>query len=108
MICRVLGLASRVELLRDTYCNKSENELTNLDQVSEDDPDTDWLEPSLFPYNPKLLQANGSDRVYYAIHLLQTDPSVQVHSMLYNSIFILSVYKKINLLNFSSYIFGMY
>ncbi|KAK2433308.1 hypothetical protein QL285_018594 [Trifolium repens] len=74
---RVLGLASRVELLRDTYCNKSENELSNLDQVSEDDPDTDWLEPSLFPYNPKLLQANGSDRVYYAIHLLQTDPSVQ-------------------------------
>ncbi|WJX43567.1 hypothetical protein P8452_30643 [Trifolium repens] len=74
---RVLGLASRVELLRDTYCNKSENELTNLDQVSEDDPDTDWLEPSLFPYNPKLLQTNGSDRVYYAIHLLQTDPSVQ-------------------------------
>ncbi|CAJ2655236.1 unnamed protein product [Trifolium pratense] len=76
---RVLALASRVELLRDTYCNKSENELSNLDQVSEDDPDTDWLEPSLFPYNPKLLQANGSesDRVYYAIHLLQTDPSVQ-------------------------------
>jgi hypothetical protein len=108
MMCRVLGLASRVELLRDVYCNKSENELSNLDQVSEDDPDTDWLEPSLFPYNPKLLQANGSDRVYYAIHLLQTDPSVQVHSMLYDSIFILSVYKKINLINFSSYIFGMY
>jgi hypothetical protein len=107
-VYRVLGLASRVELLRDTYCNISENELTNLDQVSEDDSDTDWLEPSLFPYNPKLLQANGSDRVYYAIHLLQTDPSVQVNSMLYDSIFILSVYKKINLLNFSRYIFGMY
>ncbi|WJX46786.1 hypothetical protein P8452_33549 [Trifolium repens] len=78
MTCMVLGLASRVELLGDTYCNSSENERCILGHVSKDDPDTDWLEPSLFPYNPKLLQANGSDRVYYDIHLLQTDPSVQV------------------------------
>lgn len=85
-MCRVLGPASRVELLRDRYCNILENELGNLGQVF-DDENTDWLEPSLFPYNPKILQDDGFDRVYYAIHLLQTDPSVQVQSMVCDSIF---------------------
>lgn len=72
----MLGPASRAELLRDRYFNKLEIELGSLGQVSEDE-NIDWLEPSLFPYNPKMLQDDGFDRVYYAIHLLQTDPSVQ-------------------------------
>jgi len=85
-MCRVLGPASRAEFLRDRYFNKLEIELGNLGQVSKDE-NTDWLEPSLFPYNPKMLQDDGFDRVYYAIHLLQTDPSVQVQSVVYNYIF---------------------
>ncbi|XP_004514514.1 uncharacterized protein [Cicer arietinum] len=71
---RVLGSTSRIEPFRDTYCDKPENEQGH---VSKDEADTDWLEPTLFPYNPIMLQANGSDRVFFAIHLLQTDPSVQ-------------------------------
>lgn len=73
---RVLGPASRAELLRDRYFNRLEIELGSLGLVSEDE-NIDWLEPSLFPYNPRMLQDDGFDRVYYAIHLLQTDPSVQ-------------------------------
>ena len=91
--CRVLGPASRAELLRDRYFNRLEIELGSLGQVSEDE-NIDWLEPSLFPYNPKMLQEDGFDRVYYAIHLLQTDPSVQVQSLVSDSIFIISVYKR--------------
>lgn len=87
-MCRVLGPASRVQLLSG--------------QVSEDEPERDWVEPSLFPYNSKVLQANGSDRVYYAIHLLQTDPSVQVQFMVHDSYFNKNVYVKFKLLNFSS------
>ncbi|CAI8600422.1 unnamed protein product [Vicia faba] len=74
---RVLGLASRVELHRDMYCNKPEKELSHVGRISEGDSETDWIEPFLFPCDPKMLQENGSDRVYHAIHLLQTDPSVQ-------------------------------
>lgn len=73
-MCRVLGPASRIQLCQD-------NELGHADQVSQDDPETDWVEPSMSPYNSMILQANGSDRVYHAIHLLQTDPSVQVQSI---------------------------
>lgn len=79
-MCRVLGSTSRIEPFRDTYCDKPENEQGH---VSKDEADTDWLEPTLFPYNPIMLQANGSDRVFFAIHLLQTDPSVQVHMTLF-------------------------
>lgn len=92
-MCRVLGPASRAELLRDRYFNRLEIELGSLGLVSEDE-NIDWLEPSLFPYNPRMLQDDGFDRVYYAIHLLQTDPSVQVQSMVSDSIFMISVYKK--------------
>ncbi|CAK8575380.1 unnamed protein product [Lathyrus sativus] len=74
---RVLGLASHVELHRDMYCNKSEKALSHVGRISEGDSDTDWIEPFLFPLNPKTLQDSGSDKFYHAIHLLQTDPSVQ-------------------------------
>ncbi|CAL5212019.1 unnamed protein product [Lathyrus oleraceus] len=74
---RVLALASCVELHRDMYCKKPEKELSHVGQISDGNSDTDWIEPFLFPCNPKMLQDNGSDRVYNAILLLQTDPSVQ-------------------------------
>lgn len=92
--CRVLALASCVELHRDMYCKKPEKELSHVGQISDGNSDTDWIEPFLFPCNPKTLQDNGSDRVYNAILLLQTDPSVQVQSMLYDSISVKIVCKR--------------
>lgn len=46
----------------------------------------DWIEPSSFPYNSKMVQPRGSDRVYDAFHLLQNDPSVQVLHLLFASL----------------------
>ncbi|XP_042991619.1 uncharacterized protein LOC122318393 [Carya illinoinensis] len=37
----------------------------------------DWVEPSLHLCNSRILQTQGSNRVYNALHLLQTEPSVQ-------------------------------
>lgn len=80
---QVFGSASHSQLFRDKYCYKLDNELDHvaisglIDRASSDGSETDWEEPSLFPYNSKLLQLNGSDRVYYAFHLLQTEPYVQ-------------------------------
>lgn len=37
----------------------------------------DWKEPSLNPYDTRMQLSNGSDRVYYTFHLLQTDPTIQ-------------------------------
>ncbi|KAA8539782.1 hypothetical protein F0562_026474 [Nyssa sinensis] len=37
----------------------------------------DWIEPYLQMHNPRMLEPQGSDRVYDAFHLLQTEPSVQ-------------------------------
>lgn len=39
---------------------------------------SDWIEPSMHICNSKLLQSYGSNRVYDAFHLLQTEPSIQV------------------------------
>ncbi|XP_057456995.1 uncharacterized protein LOC130747950 [Lotus japonicus] len=51
----------------------------SVDHVSAVGSEIDWTEPSFSPYNSisNTLQVNGYDRVYYALHLLQTDPSVQ-------------------------------
>ncbi|XP_055826763.1 uncharacterized protein LOC129895130 isoform X2 [Solanum dulcamara] len=38
---------------------------------------SDWIEPSMHICNSKLLQSYGSNRVYDAFHLLQTEPSIQ-------------------------------
>lgn len=38
----------------------------------------DWVEPSLHLCNSRTLQPLGSDRVFDAFHLMQTEPSVQV------------------------------
>lgn len=37
----------------------------------------DWIEPSLQLCNPRMLRPYGSNRVYDAFHLLQTEPCVQ-------------------------------
>ncbi|KAL3834650.1 hypothetical protein ACJIZ3_009386 [Penstemon smallii] len=37
----------------------------------------DWIEPSMHLCNSRILQPRGSDRVYDAFRLLQTEPSVQ-------------------------------
>nr|XP_004235173.1 uncharacterized protein LOC101263682 isoform X1 [Solanum lycopersicum] len=38
---------------------------------------SDWIEPSIHICNSKLLQSYGSNRVYDAFYLLQTEPSIQ-------------------------------
>lgn len=42
----------------------------------------DWIEPSMQFRNSRMLQPHGFNRVYDAFHLLQTDKSVQVLSVL--------------------------
>lgn len=53
---------------------------------------SDWEEPPLALYHSRMQLSNGSDGVYYAFHLLQTDPSVQVCFIVnydkHNSIFL--------------------
>ncbi|KZV29691.1 hypothetical protein F511_21675 [Dorcoceras hygrometricum] len=45
--------------------------------ISSDELESDWVEPSPYLCDDKMLQPQGSQRVYDAFHLLQTDPSVQ-------------------------------
>ncbi|KAL0298375.1 UNVERIFIED_CONTAM: hypothetical protein Sradi_6497300 [Sesamum radiatum] len=46
--------------------------------ISSTESEVDWVEPSLTVYNSRMLQRpHGSNRVYDAFHLLQTEPSVQ-------------------------------
>lgn len=50
-----------------------------VDQVTSlIESDLDWVEPSLHLCNSRILQPQGFNRVYGALHLLQTEPSVQV------------------------------
>lgn len=46
-------------------------------QISPVGSELDWMEPSVLMCNSKMLQPYGSERVYDAFHLLQTDPLVQ-------------------------------
>ncbi|XP_073121434.1 uncharacterized protein [Henckelia pumila] len=45
--------------------------------LSSDELESDWVEPSPYLCDYQMLQPQGSQRVYDAFHLLQTDPSVQ-------------------------------
>ncbi|PSS32438.1 Hybrid signal transduction histidine kinase [Actinidia chinensis var. chinensis] len=46
--------------------------------VNKDGTERDWIEPSLQQQTgSRMLQPHGSDRVYDAFHLLQTDPCIQ-------------------------------
>ena len=50
-----------------------------MNKVSSDGTERDWIEPSLPQLrSSRMLQPYGSDRVYDAFHLLQTDPCIQV------------------------------
>ncbi|GFQ05070.1 hypothetical protein PHJA_002651100 [Phtheirospermum japonicum] len=44
---------------------------------SSSESEADWIEPSLNIRSSRMLQPYGSDRVYDAFHLLQSEPSVQ-------------------------------
>lgn len=46
--------------------------------ISSDELESDWVKPSPYLCDYKMLQPQGSQRVYDAFLLLQTDPSVQV------------------------------
>ncbi|GFY81993.1 hypothetical protein Acr_02g0002330 [Actinidia rufa] len=50
-----------------------------MNKLSSDGTERDWIEPSLQQLRgSRMLQPYGSDRVYDAFHLLQTDPCIQV------------------------------
>ncbi|XP_052184566.1 uncharacterized protein LOC127796452 isoform X2 [Diospyros lotus] len=48
-----------------------------LQQASSAGTELDWIEPSLQLHNPRMLQPYGTNRVYDAFHLLQTEPCIQ-------------------------------
>lgn len=48
-----------------------------VERASSKGSDLDWIEPSMHPYNMKLTQSPGWEKVHDAFHLLQTEPSVQ-------------------------------
>uniref|UniRef100_A0A803KT69 Uncharacterized protein n=2 Tax=Chenopodium quinoa TaxID=63459 RepID=A0A803KT69_CHEQI len=48
-----------------------------LKRTSSKGSETDWIEPSMLPYDRKLIQSPGWGRVHDAFHLLQSEPSVQ-------------------------------
>lgn len=77
LICRVFEPASYSNLVRDKFASDLENDVA--DQVtSPTGSELDWVEPSFRLCNSGVLQPHGSDRVYDAFHMLQTEPSVQV------------------------------
>ncbi|KAK6155886.1 hypothetical protein DH2020_010134 [Rehmannia glutinosa] len=45
--------------------------------ISSSESEVDWVEPSVTLCNSRMLRPYGSDRVYDAFHMLQSEPSVQ-------------------------------
>lgn len=85
-ICRVFGSASRQHVRNVDEVDHVTN-TSLVDQVFSDGSETDWKEPSLSSYNPRMLQTDVFDKVTFAVHLLQSDACVQVQFMVYDSCF---------------------
>lgn len=77
------------QVIKDNAANDLERNL--VDQVSSPagflrrvpsyGSEVDWMEPSLPLCNASVLKPFGSDRLYDAFHLLQTEPYVQVSGL---------------------------
>ncbi|CAO2816283.1 unnamed protein product [Amaranthus hypochondriacus] len=67
------------ELTSDVDGDTDGNQTTSpaVQRTSSKGSDSDWMEPSMQPYDRKLVQSPRWGRVYDAFHLLETEPSVQ-------------------------------
>lgn len=86
-IGRVFSPSSHAQFVRDKYASELERDVADqissasaglVDRVSSVGSELDWMEPSAYLCNSKMLQPHASERVYDAFHLLQTESSVQV------------------------------
>ncbi|CAB4271213.1 unnamed protein product [Prunus armeniaca] len=77
---------SHAQFVRDKYASELERDVADqitsasaglVDRVSSVGSELDWMEPSAYLCNSKMLQPHASERVYDAFHLLQTESSVQ-------------------------------
>ncbi|BFG23138.1 hypothetical protein CerSpe_094130 [Prunus speciosa] len=78
--------SSHAQFIRDKYASELERDVSDqitsasaglVDRVSSVGAELDWMEPSAYLCNSKMLQPHASERVYDAFHLLQTESSVQ-------------------------------
>lgn len=95
---RVLDPVSLSLLIKDRAAYDSDKDVPDhitrpagfVGRVPSVGSEVDWVEPSLNLCNSRLSQPCGSNKVYDAFHLLQTEPSVQVSLLFKFSISILS------------------
>ncbi|XWS51583.1 hypothetical protein CRYUN_Cryun12cG0189200 [Craigia yunnanensis] len=82
---RVFDTSSCPQLIRDKFSYNAGKDIAHqnpsptgsMHRVHSAGSELDWMEPSLHLYNTGALQPYGSNRVYDAFHLLQTEPMVQ-------------------------------
>ncbi|KAK6936297.1 hypothetical protein RJ641_033327 [Dillenia turbinata] len=82
---RAIDPATHSQLIRDRFSSNSDKDTSDhrtcgvglMHTASSFGSDSDWIEPSLYQVSPGALQPRGTERVYDAFHLLQTEPSVQ-------------------------------
>ncbi|XP_073310617.1 uncharacterized protein [Primulina huaijiensis] len=78
---QVAGIRYPSEELADdsgtNFPNENGSPMGIIKSISSEELESDWIEPSPDLCHSKQLQPRGSQRVYDAFHLLQTDPSVQ-------------------------------
>ncbi|KAH0979122.1 hypothetical protein GBA52_006299 [Prunus armeniaca] len=83
---QVFSPSSHAQFVRDKYASELERDVADqitsasaglVDRVSSVGSELDWMEPSAYLCNSKMLQPHDSERVYDAFHLLQTESSVQ-------------------------------
>ncbi|XVF11213.1 hypothetical protein REPUB_Repub08aG0006700 [Reevesia pubescens] len=82
---RVFDASSCPQLIRDKFSYNAGKDIPHqipsptgsMHRVRSAGSELDWMEPSMHLYNTKALQPYGSNRVYDAFHLLQTEPTVQ-------------------------------
>ncbi|CAK9135139.1 unnamed protein product [Ilex paraguariensis] len=82
---QVLDPASFSQFMKDRLAYNSNKDVGDqascptgtIQRVTSVGSDLDWIEPSLHLCNSQILQSHGSERVYDAFHLLQTEPSIQ-------------------------------
>ncbi|XP_057521637.1 uncharacterized protein LOC130801777 isoform X2 [Amaranthus tricolor] len=67
------------ELTSDVDGDTDGDQTTNptVERTSSKGSDSDWMEPSMQPYDRNLVQSPRWERVHDAFHLLETEPSVQ-------------------------------
>ena len=77
LMCRVFEPPSYSNLVRDKFASDLKKDAA--DQVtSPTGSELDWVEPPFHLCNSRVLQPHGSNKVYDAFHMLQTEPSIQV------------------------------